>query len=231
MVSLPDMLGRARPGLLRHLKQTRDPNFIGFDKYAKHGAYHWRELDHNGDYRGKAEFIRGYVQPESTVLDLGCGDGAYLYQLSAAAAHLVGIDADFSAVRLARKHLRKQAVKNVDVYQLPLSSVAIETLNMPRGFDVVYSMDVIEHLPQPAELLEAASRTMKDGGVAVIGTPLFIRRDLVSPYHVKEFTREEISGLISSQLAVDSEHIFSGRRSDGKTYEQAFYIAVAGKRA
>lgn len=227
MVRLANVVRRGLPRLRQHLNQTRDPNFIGFDKYAKHGAYHWEELKLNTDYRAKAEFVRSYLQPEASVLDLGCGDGAYLYQLRTDASRLVGIDADVSAVRLARKQLRKHGVDNVDVHQMPLSNVALEALNASAGFDVVYSMDVIEHLPEPEELLEAASRTLKESGVAVIGTPLFVRPDLVSPYHVKEFTKEEISEIIASRLTIESEHLLPGVRSDGVNYDEAFYIAVA----
>lgn len=43
--------------IIRKLKQTNDNNFIGFDKYAKKGAYHWEELANNEYYRAKVEEI------------------------------------------------------------------------------------------------------------------------------------------------------------------------------
>ena len=91
-------------------------------------------------------------------------------------------------------------------------------------------MDVIEHLPRPEELLEAASRVVRAGGLIIIGTPLFIRPELVSPYHVKEFSRAEIHDIINSQLDIEEEHVLPEMRSDGRTYE-ALYIAVARPRA
>ena len=48
----------------------------------------------------------------------------------------------------------------------------------------------------------------------------------MSPYHVKEFSREEIGALVRSRLTVEEEHILPEMRSDGQVYE-AFYIAVA----
>ncbi len=33
------------------VESVSDPNFIGFDKYRDHGAYHWKELQKNQEYR------------------------------------------------------------------------------------------------------------------------------------------------------------------------------------
>jgi 2-polyprenyl-3-methyl-5-hydroxy-6-metoxy-1,4-benzoquinol methylase len=226
MPNVSQALSLAKLLVLRRLRQTRDPNFIGFDKYAKHGAYHWDELAHNGDYRAKADFIRSHSEPGYDVLDLGCGDGAYLFQLSPHVRSLVGIDADFDAIRLAEHRLSERGVSNARVVQTPLSRVDGAVLSRGRGFDLAYSMDVIEHLPEPSELLDAANRATKPGGLIIIGTPLFVREELVSPYHVKEFTRDEVSALIRSRLTLEHEHVMSERRSDGRIYD-AFYIATA----
>lgn len=215
----------ARGQIGRRFRQTKDPNFIGFDKYAKHGAYHWKELSHNEGYRAKADFIRARSQRTDKIADLGCGDGAYIFSLAGDVQAITGIDADFDAVRLANENLRKHSVGNADVHQLPLSKVGV-TPEAMGPFDLAYSMDVIEHLPHPEELLEAAARVVRPDGRIIIGTPLFIREELVSPYHVKEFTREEIGELVRSRLTVEEEHILPEVRSDGQVYE-AFYIAVA----
>jgi tRNA A58 N-methylase Trm61 len=91
-------------------------------------------------------------------------------------------------------------------------------------------MDVIEHLPQPEELLEAAARVVKPDGLVIVGTPLFIRDELVSPYHVKEFSQQEIHDIMVSRLEVLEEHLLPEMRSDGQTY-QAFYIGVGRPKA
>jgi 2-polyprenyl-3-methyl-5-hydroxy-6-metoxy-1,4-benzoquinol methylase len=216
-----------RHAVARSRRQTRDPNFVGFDKYRRQGAYHWAELSRSEEYSGKAELIEGYVQANDACLDLGCGDGAYVYRMAQRARSVVGIDADFDAIRLANDQLKKHGVLNARCEQMPLSRVSRDALSVAEGFDVIYSMDVIEHLPDPTELLTAASALVRPGGTIVIGTPLYIRDELVSPYHVKEFTREEISTLVKAQLPLTEELLIPNKRLDGKTYDATFYVSVS----
>lgn len=217
----------ARQVAFRSWRQTKDPNFIGFDKYRRQGAYHWTELSRNEEYAGKAQLIEQHVRAQDSCLDLGCGDGAYVYHLAGRCRSVTGIDADFDAIRLAGAQLKRHGVRNARVKQLPLSRATRSDLDAPGGFDVVYSMDVIEHLPDPAELLVAAKANVRPGGLVLVGTPLYVRDDLVSPYHVKEFTREEIRGIVAEHLPVTEEILLSIRRQDGEVYENSFYVSVS----
>ncbi|MGB5632064.1 MAG: hypothetical protein WBM86_04680, partial [Waterburya sp.] len=90
----------------------------------------------------------------------------------------------------------------------------------------IYSMDVIEHLPQPEELLQAALNVVKPTGLVLIGTPLFITPELVSRYHVKEFTIEELRDIISPYLSIQKEILLPIPRKDGKVHDNNFYISV-----
>jgi 2-polyprenyl-3-methyl-5-hydroxy-6-metoxy-1,4-benzoquinol methylase len=211
----------------RTLRQTEDPNFIGFDKYRRHGAYHWRELEHNPEYLGKVRLLEERLQPSDRAVDLGCGDAAYVSRLAGTCTAVVGVDADFDAVRVGSEQLAASGISNARTLQLPLSKVDLSSLGESEPFDLVYSMDVIEHLPRPEELLEVARRVVRPGGTVVVGTPLYIRDDLVSPYHVKEFTQEEIASIIRSELPLTEEVVLPGKRLDGEYYEQSFYVGIS----
>ena len=202
-----------------------DPNFIGFDKYRDHGAYHWKELEKNQEYRAKIELLKGLVKGTDACLDLGCGDGAYVYSLSKECAEVVGVDADAHAAKLASDQLVKAKVTNARCLQLPLSRV--DAGSVGRGaFDLVYSMDVIEHLPEPVELLDVACRMVGPEGTIAIGTPLYLGDHLVSEYHVKEYTRDEFEALVGSRIRIDRIEILRDRRLDGKMYEESFIVGV-----
>lgn len=210
-------------------EDSSDPNVVGFDKYRNHGAYHWRELRNNPEYRAKIELLEELVDPSDTCLDLGCGDGAYVYALSKRCQEVVGIDADAAAARLATSQLRKAKATNARCIQLPLSQVE-DQLGDEAPFDIVYSMDVIEHLPQPRELLEVACRMAGPSGAIVIGTPLFLGDHLVSEYHVKEYTREEYVDLVGDHIELDRIVTLRDRRLDGEMYDESFIVGVGRPR-
>ncbi len=206
-------------------QQVSDPNFIGFDKYRDHGAYHWRELEKNQEYRAKIQLLEGLVKDGDACLDLGCGDGAYVYSLSKRGAEVVGVDADVHAARLAGEQLARAGATNARCLHLALSQVDGASVGR-ESFDLVYSMDVIEHLPEPTELLDVACRMVAPGGTIAIGTPLYLGDHLVSEYHVKEYTRDEFEALVGSRLRLDRVEILRDRRLDGKMYEESFIVGI-----
>ena len=187
--------------IIRKLNKINDNNFIGFDKYVIKGAFHWEELENNEYYKAKVEVVESYLSGEYTCLDIGCGDGAYAAYLANRCKHVLGVDADYEAIRLAKSKVFQEKVIDCEFIQAPISKINPNSLGIESKFDLIYSMDVIEHLPQPEELLQAALNVVKPTGLVLIGTPLFITPELVSRDHVKEFTIEELRDIISPYLS------------------------------
>lgn len=204
-----------------------DPNFIGFDKYRRDGAYHWTELEKSPDYRGKIDLVIQYATPTDRCLDIGCGDGAYAYVLAPHVQSVIGIDADFDAVRCAERELRRHRVPNVRCAQQTIGGLTLPSVGADAPFDLVYSMDVIEHLPRPEELLERAVAVARTGARIIIGTPRYLGDALVSPYHVREFGRDELVDLIEPWVSVDAVHLLPMGRLDGRIHDEGF-VVVAG---
>lgn len=218
--------------MLRQFLQTlftRTPtglNFVGFDKYRKAGAYHWREVRVNPEYRALMEAVGDHIRASDVVLDIGCGDGAYLGNLSKRFTRGVGLDAEGAAIRLARAKFAEHGITNCEANHWQIGEALAFFEASPMRFDVVWSADVIEHLPDPAELLRLAMETLADDGVFVLGTPLFINKALVSPYHVKEFTLTEIRDLVASHFAIEREQLLPQTRRDGVVYADSYYLAT-----
>jgi 2-polyprenyl-3-methyl-5-hydroxy-6-metoxy-1,4-benzoquinol methylase len=219
-------LGRMRASFTRRFRDSHDPNFIGFDKYARHGAYHWTQLDQNSEYRAKVDALRRILPSAQRCLDLGCGDGAYMYALSQHFEQVVGVDASYSAVKLANREFAKREITTCRCHQFSFGEVTLPKLDVDARFDAVYSMDVIEHLPDPDELLSLATRMVKPDGFIAIGTPLYVSEDLVSPYHVKEFRADEIRELLQKSLVLEDEVILPMTREDHRLHEEGFYIGA-----
>ena len=213
------------------LRQLRPNNFIGFDKYRKRGAYHWQEIVDNPDYRALIDTISGFLAPEQTVLDIGCGDGAYLGAVAGKIKAGWGIDAEAVAIKLAREKFYERGITNCRVENLRIDQAKKFFAHNGQRFDLIWSADVIEHLPRPGELLELILQVLKPAKLCLMGTPLYISDELVSPYHVKEYTREEIRAILNSCLDIRQEIILPHMRKDGKTYSEGYYLAAGHAKA
>lgn len=96
-----------------------------------------------------------------TVLDAGCGTGRGTAALAGHHADVVAIDIGLKLAAAARRRCAcRPAVGNV--MSLPFSDAT---------FDVVLSMEVIEHLPDPALAVKEFGRVLKKGGHLVLSTP------------------------------------------------------------
>jgi SAM-dependent methyltransferase len=112
--------------------------------------------------------IRKYVPPNKNIriLDLGCGHGAFLYFLQQAGYQEIhGVDVSAEQVTLAHK-LGISSVEQQDI-ALYLTSVDDETV------DVVFLMDVLEHLTRPElfDILDGVFRILRPGGKCIAHVP------------------------------------------------------------
>jgi SAM-dependent methyltransferase len=78
---------------------------------------------------------------------------------------------------------------------------AVETYGEPGSFDAVVFLQTIEHVVDPAAVLEHFRRLLTPGGVAYISTPNLLtlaprgaaKSD--NPWHLREYRAEEFDGL------------------------------------
>jgi len=96
-----------------------------------------------------------------TVLDIGAGAGALLAEAERAGLDAVGVEPSREFVQRAR------AANAVDIVQGIFPHPALAG----RTFDIVFMVDVIEHVPEPVELLRAAAHALAPGGIVLVVTP------------------------------------------------------------
>jgi len=94
------------------------------------------------------------------VLDVGCGGGILSESMAREGATVTGIDMGEAPLQVARLHLLESGLE-VDYQRIPVEQLAEQ---QPGSFDVVTCMEMLEHVPDPASVIEACARLAKPGG-------------------------------------------------------------------
>jgi SAM-dependent methyltransferase len=133
------------------------------------------------------------------VIDMACGEGYGSEVLSRGAASVVGVDANPDAHEHARLRYQRQNLS----YERGL----VENQGEPGAFDAVVFLQTIEHVQDPAAVLEHFRSLLSPGGVGYISTPnlLTLAPDGAeksdNPWHLKEYRAEEFNALCRKVFA------------------------------
>lgn len=103
---------------------------------------------------------------DKRILDVGCGGGILAEAMAARGATVTGIDASRAALGSARLHLRESGVE-VDYLCATAEQMARQH---PGAFDLVTCMELLEHVPQPASVVEACATLVRPGGEVIFST-------------------------------------------------------------
>ena len=100
------------------------------------------------------------------VVDVGCGGGILSEALAVQGAIVLGIDLGEKALGVAKLH-KLESGAPVDYRLVSAEALAAES---PAAFDVVTCMEMLEHVPDPAQVIAACGRLAKPGGFVVVST-------------------------------------------------------------
>ncbi|MCU0426309.1 MAG: class I SAM-dependent methyltransferase [Candidatus Kapabacteria bacterium] len=108
--------------------------------------------------------LKGYSkQPleTSSVLDFGCGTGITLSELQKLGSTCTGVEMSPWACRYGRERFGLTML-NEDIMNVHLE---------PESFDIILMSHVIEHLPNPVEIVSRLATFLKPGGTLMVCTP------------------------------------------------------------
>ncbi|MCV6611612.1 MAG: bifunctional 2-polyprenyl-6-hydroxyphenol methylase/3-demethylubiquinol 3-O-methyltransferase UbiG [Amphritea sp.] len=100
------------------------------------------------------------------VLDVGCGGGILSESMAHRGADVTGIDMGEAPLKVAKLHGLETGV-SVEYRQMTVEELAAE---QPEQYDIVTCMEMMEHVPDPASIVEACSKLVKPGGFAFFST-------------------------------------------------------------
>jgi len=101
-----------------------------------------------------------------TVVDIGCGGGILAESMALRGARVIGIDMAEDSLSVARLHQLESGVE-VDYRQSTAEQLADK---MPKSFDVITCMEMLEHVPDPGSVIAACASLVKPGGQLFFST-------------------------------------------------------------
>ncbi|MBO9525022.1 bifunctional 2-polyprenyl-6-hydroxyphenol methylase/3-demethylubiquinol 3-O-methyltransferase UbiG [Sphingobium yanoikuyae] len=97
-------------------------------------------------------------------LDVGCGAGLLAEPLARLGASVTGLDAAPENIAVAVAHAQGQGLA-IDYRATPVEQVS------DSGYDLVTSMEVIEHVADPAAFVRALAAKLAPDGLMILSTP------------------------------------------------------------
>ncbi len=95
------------------------------------------------------------------ILDVGCGGGILSEALSSLGAKVTGIDASDNTIGVAISHSKKVG-SNVKFLKNTIEE--FKSSHPEEKFDVITCLEMLEHVPSPADIVKLCSEMLEDGG-------------------------------------------------------------------
>ena len=100
------------------------------------------------------------------ILDVGCGGGLLCETLARSGAQVTGIDLAPGMIDVARLHAADQQLQ-ID-YRVADAAALASTA--PGSFDIVTSMEMLEHVPDPKLMTQTLAQLVRPGGQIFLST-------------------------------------------------------------
>jgi len=148
------------------------------------------------------------------VLELGCGTGINLFELAERYPNLTGVGYDLNRDSIT---IASQTARRLFPGRLTFATTDICKADIPGGFDLVLLADVLEHVPNPAEVMRKAAAAVREGGHVLVSvpTPLF-PRVFGARFHeavghlVPGYDLEALRALAGQDLALEAHRYSTG---------------------
>jgi len=136
-------------------------------------------------------FIKQYHLEDSLVLEVGCGRGAFQDLVP----HFVGVDLSASVARYLHK---------------PFCCASAAALPFPADFfEALWSIHVLEHVPDPEQALLEMRRVLKPGGLLFLSPAWYCRPWVAQGYPVRPYADLDLKGkAVKASIPVRNNLMF-----------------------
>jgi 2-polyprenyl-6-hydroxyphenyl methylase/3-demethylubiquinone-9 3-methyltransferase len=167
-------LNQSTPRGLNHNRRMSNTN-VDPAELAKFSELAHRWWDPESEFRPlhqinplRLEWIHGLVPLNGRrVVDVGCGGGILADAMARKGADVLGIDLAEKSLKVAQLHALEADTRGVQYREISAEGLAAQ---QPEAFDVVTCMEMLEHVPDPASVVQACARLVKPGGWVFFST-------------------------------------------------------------
>jgi ubiquinone/menaquinone biosynthesis C-methylase UbiE len=178
-----------------------------------------------------SELLFSFLQPQGTVLEIGCGEARNSIYMANRGFNVIGIDI---SIEYMKKAMLPIQTLQADAYCLPFKA---------SSFDCILCSEVLEHLEHPEFCIKESYRVLRNGGVAVFACPTLnipikalipIARKLAGiplhsyQEHVHVFSEKQLSRMLSCYFDIIAvkhvEFLFVLQRRLGIGYSLESYL-------
>ncbi len=153
------------------MEKTENIDLDELEKFSSRAEQWW---DVNGEFKtlhhinpARLDFIiRNISLQNMSVLDVGCGGGILTEAMAKQAGNVTGIDAGEENINIASLHANES---KLDINYIVTTAEDFSKNNIDN-FDVVTCMELLEHVPYPASIIQACSKMVKPGGHVIFST-------------------------------------------------------------
>jgi 2-polyprenyl-6-hydroxyphenyl methylase/3-demethylubiquinone-9 3-methyltransferase len=100
------------------------------------------------------------------VLDVGCGGGLLSEAMARRGANVTGIDLGKTAIEVASLHALEAGVK----VRYQVESAETHAQKHAGGYDVVTCLEMLEHVPEPEQIVAMLGKLVRPGGHLFVST-------------------------------------------------------------
>jgi 2-polyprenyl-6-hydroxyphenyl methylase/3-demethylubiquinone-9 3-methyltransferase len=144
------------------------------DEIEKFNRIATRWWDVNGDFEPlhkinplRLDFVSKNTKLEKKqVLDIGCGGGILSESMDNIGAFVTGIDMASDVIDIAKLH-QKESGTNVNYQNISTEELASTNQSF---YDVITCMEMLEHVPNPNDIISSCSSLLKDNGYVFFST-------------------------------------------------------------
>lgn len=121
-------------------------------------------------------------------LEIGCGNGSFISNISSYCFKMTGIDISDKAAQVAQKNN-------------PLADISKKSLlEVKDKYDVVFCFEVLEHIENDVEAIRKIPQLIKDGGFCICSVPAHasLYHDVVDKHygHFRRYEKREFMDLL-----------------------------------